>query len=71
MKKTQREILDRIKNNWQFYLDIHAGKSKRSDGIPWTIWESNMMHAMSGSMQNCFDLIWLINNLDKKIPKKK
>lgn len=70
MKKSQRETLERIKSEWQFYLDINDGKIKSSNGIPYSLWNSNMLHAMSGSMQNCYDLIWMINTLDKKIPKK-
>lgn len=59
--KTEREILDRIKNYWSFYINCAREK-------PNAIWNTNMLHAMSGSMQNCYDLIWLIETLDKKLP---
>ena len=58
---TDQEKLERIKKQWSFFLDRE----------PEEIFNSNMQHCMAGSMQNCFDLIWLIKTLEKKLQEPK
>jgi len=54
---TEQENLERIKKEWEWFFDKE-------------VFNTNMIHRMSGSYQNCHDLIWLIKTLDKKLQEK-
>lgn len=63
-KEQAKQKLQTIQAKWECYI-------KWEDENPGSIFRSNMLHAMSGSMQNCYDLIWLIKTLEEVLNEKK
>lgn len=62
--KTEKETLQKIKAKWETFIRWEKEE-------PGCIFRSNMLHQMSGTMQNCYDLIWLIETLEKKLEQEK
>lgn len=54
--KTNLEELQKIKKKWEWFFQFEKELHK-----------TNMLHCMSGNLENCYELIWLIKTLENEL----